>query len=45
MWPSTFGLAATVVSGLALALVLPSDPSDRGRNLTWWTVMEQGQLR
>ena len=45
MWPSTFGLAATLVSGVAFALVVPSDPADRGRNLTWWTVMEQGQSR
>ena len=43
MWPSTFGLAATLASGALLALVWPSDHADRGRNLTWWKVMEQGE--
>jgi hypothetical protein len=42
MWPSTFGLAATLISGAVLSIVWPSDPADRGRSLTWWTVMEQG---
>jgi SSS family solute:Na+ symporter len=41
MWPSTFGLAATLTSGLVFAVVWPSDPEDPGRNLTWWKVMQQ----
>ena len=40
MWPSTFGLAATLTSGLVFAVVWPSDPEDPGRNLTWWKVMQ-----
>ena len=40
MWPSTFGLAATLTSGLLFAVVWPSDPEDPGRNLTWWKVMQ-----
>ncbi|MEO7155950.1 MAG: sodium/solute symporter [Vicinamibacterales bacterium] len=41
MWPSTFGLAATLLTGLVLAALWPSAPGDRGRDLTWWKVMEQ----
>jgi solute:Na+ symporter, SSS family len=40
MWPSTFGLAATLTSGGVFAVIWPSDPEDPGRNLTWWTVMQ-----
>lgn len=42
MWPSTFGLAATVISGVAIAVVWPAAPEDPGRNLTWWRVIESG---
>jgi SSS family transporter len=43
LWPSTFGLAATMLTGVLLALVWPGDASERGRQLTWWKVMEQHQ--
>jgi SSS family transporter len=43
MWPSTFGLAATLASGIVLAILVPSDPADQGRDLTWWTVMARGE--
>ena len=43
LWPSTFGLAATMLTGGLLALVWPANPAERGRQLTWWKVMEQGQ--
>lgn len=43
MWPSTFGLAATLVSGMVLAAAWPSDMDDPGRELTWWKVMERGE--
>jgi SSS family transporter len=42
MWPSTFGLAATLTSGVLLGAVWPSGANDPGRDLTWWKVMEQG---
>jgi solute:Na+ symporter, SSS family len=41
MWPSTFGLAATLISGTVLAVMLPSLPNDRGRQLTWRNVMRR----
>jgi SSS family solute:Na+ symporter len=39
MWPSTFGLGATLVTGGALAIVWPAAASDPGRQLTWSKVM------
>jgi SSS family solute:Na+ symporter len=42
MWPSTFGLGATLLSGSLLAMLLPSSAGDRGRELTWKRVMERG---
>jgi SSS family transporter len=39
MWPSTFGLSATLVSGGLLAMLLPAAQDDRGRQLTWKKVM------
>jgi SSS family transporter len=41
MWPSTFGLAGTLATGLVLAVLWPSDPTAPGRQLTWWRVMER----
>jgi SSS family solute:Na+ symporter len=39
MWPSTFGLAGTLLVGVVLALVWPAAADDRGRELTWQKVM------
>ena len=39
MWPSTFGLAATLLVGIALALVMPMRADDERRALTWRAVM------
>jgi SSS family solute:Na+ symporter len=39
MWPSTFGLAATLVTGWLMAMVLPASADAAGRTLTWWSVM------
>jgi hypothetical protein len=45
LWPSTFGLAATLASGLAIAVVWPAAPDDPGRDLTWWSVIQRGGLQ
>lgn len=39
MWPSTFGLAATLVVGMPLALLFPMAADDQRRALTWRAVM------
>src|SRR5262249_24773284 len=39
MWPSTFGMAATLLSGWALAVILPERPSAEALKLTWRAVM------
>ncbi len=39
MWPSTFGLAATLVAGLPLAMLFPMAADDQRRALTWRAVM------
>lgn len=39
MWPSTFGLAASLMVGGALAAVLPAASDSPGRQLTWRAVM------
>jgi hypothetical protein len=39
MWPSTFGLAATLAVGAVLALIFPMSPGDARRSLTWRAVM------
>jgi Na+/proline symporter len=41
MWPSTFGLAATLVTGWILSVVLPSRPTPEALRLTWSQVMQQ----
>ena len=41
LWPSTFGLAATLLVGGAVALVWPSAPDAPGRALTWQRVMDR----
>ena len=41
MWPSTFGLVATVLTGWILSLVLPARPTPEALRLTWWHVMRQ----
>ncbi len=38
MWPSTFGLVATVAAGLVLTLVSSVSASQEAQNLTWWAV-------
>jgi Na+/proline symporter len=42
MWPSTFGLVATLLSGVLLAMVMPASHDDKGRQLTWKKVMARG---
>ena len=39
MWPSTFGLAATLVIGFALTVVFRTRPSEAALRLTWWEVV------
>ncbi len=39
MWPSTFGLVATLAAGYGLALVLRTSASEAARRLTWWSVV------
>ena len=41
MWPSTFGLAATLVAGVALSLIAPAPETAAGRALTWRAVMSR----
>jgi SSS family transporter len=41
MWPSTFGLAATLLAGLALALAMPMAAADPRLALTWRAVMNR----
>jgi SSS family transporter len=41
MWPSTFGLAATVVSGAAFAALARTRPSAASLELTWREVMRR----
>jgi SSS family transporter len=41
MWPSTFGLAATLVTGWALSRLLPARPTAAALQLTWWQVMRR----
>ena len=40
MWPSTFGLAATLVVGWMLAAVTPARPTAEALRLTWRGVMQ-----
>ena len=39
MWPSTFGLVATLAVGAALSLLMPLAADDARRQLTWRAVM------
>ena len=39
MWPSTFGLAATLVSGIVLSALMPMRADDARAQLTWRAVM------
>jgi SSS family transporter len=39
MWPSTFGLAATLATGWLLSRVLPERPSAEALKMTWRSVM------
>ena len=41
MWPSTFGLAATVIVGLVLTFALSVSASPRAQKLTWWAVTSE----
>ncbi|HKB10080.1 MAG TPA: sodium/solute symporter [Vicinamibacterales bacterium] len=45
MWPSTFGMAATLLSGWALAVILPERPSAEALKLTWRAVMDEPALQ
>jgi SSS family transporter len=44
MWPSTFGLAVTLVTGGALALMRPTAADDPRRALTWKAVLRRDHL-
>ncbi len=39
MWPSTFGLAASLLVGAVLAAIMPAPADAPGRHLTWRAVM------
>lgn len=39
MWPSTFGLTATIVVGGLVTIVSRARPSPEALRLTWWSVM------
>lgn len=39
LWPSTFGLVATLIVGYLVTMVSPASPSAKGRELTWHSVM------
>jgi threonine/homoserine efflux transporter RhtA len=41
MWPSTFGLAATLVAGALVSLVAPMGDADARAALTWHAVMNR----
>ena len=41
MWPSTFGLAATLASGALLSVLTRTRPAADALRLTWWAVMER----
>ncbi len=41
MWPSTFGLVATLAVGAVLALAWPAPADAPGRQLTWRAVMQR----
>jgi len=41
LWPSTFGLAATLIVGAILSLVWPAAGGAPGRQLTWRAVMNR----
>jgi SSS family transporter len=43
LWPSTFGLAATLIVGGVLAVLWPAPPGAKGRHLTWRAVMSRPQ--
>jgi SSS family transporter len=40
MWPSTFGLVATLSVGHALTAILPARPSPDAQRLVWWAVVK-----
>jgi len=44
MWPSTFGLAATVLVGVILTAVSRRRPSTEARRLTWRAVMRSEEI-
>jgi SSS family transporter len=41
MWPSTFGLAATLIVGVALSAIMPMAETDARGALTWHAVMNR----
>jgi hypothetical protein len=41
LWPSTFGLAATVIVGLVMTMIWPAAATAPGRLLTWRAVMSR----
>jgi len=45
MWPSTFGMVATLVSGWALTFILSERPPAEALKLTWRAVMAEPMLQ
>ena len=43
MWPSTFGLVATLAIGCVLAMLAPLSDTDQRRTLTWRAVMTRAE--
>jgi SSS family transporter len=39
MWPSTFGLVATLITGYVATVIWPASPTAKGHDLTWHAVM------
>ena len=43
MWPSTFGLFATIAVGWILTAVVAARPSPEAAKLVWWEVVRRGE--
>ena len=41
LWPTVFGFVTTVLVGYLLSLVIGSEPSQRAKELNWFTVMKR----
>jgi Na+/proline symporter len=41
LWPTVFGFVTTMLSGSLLSLVVGGEPSERAKELNWYTVMKR----